>query len=125
MFSDADLLGVPVRVIVSPKNLKNGAVEISLRDKSLRESKPIAEAADFLYNLVKTELEKSIATCKRLAYPLSRRILRGYGSNPSVGFAASSPCTQGEPFGRCRATWRHTVQRFPFVHRILYSLFSQ
>ena len=58
MFSDADLLGVPVRAVVSPKNLKNGAVEISLRDKSLRESKPIAEAADFLYNLVKTELEK-------------------------------------------------------------------
>lgn len=58
MFSDADLLGVPVRAVVSPKNLKNGAVEISLRDKSLRESKPIAEAADFLCNLVKTELEK-------------------------------------------------------------------
>ena len=58
MFSDADLLGVPVRAVVSPKNLKNGAVEISLRDKSLRESKPIAEAADFLYNLVKAELEK-------------------------------------------------------------------
>ena len=27
MFADADLLGVPIRVIVSPKNLKNGRVE--------------------------------------------------------------------------------------------------
>ena len=34
MFSDADLLGVPVRVIVSPRTLERGAVEISARDKS-------------------------------------------------------------------------------------------
>jgi len=33
MFSDADLLGVPVRVIVSPRNLKDGCVEIVTRDK--------------------------------------------------------------------------------------------
>jgi len=37
MFSDADLLGVPVRAVVSPKNLKDGVVEISKRDKSLSE----------------------------------------------------------------------------------------
>ena len=34
MFSDADLLGVPVRVIVSPRTLERGAVEVSARDKS-------------------------------------------------------------------------------------------
>ncbi len=34
MFSDADLLGVPVRVIVSPRTLDRGAVEVSARDKS-------------------------------------------------------------------------------------------
>ncbi|MBQ9084788.1 MAG: proline--tRNA ligase [Clostridia bacterium] len=34
MFSDADLLGVPVRMIVSPRTLERGAVEISARDKS-------------------------------------------------------------------------------------------
>ncbi|MBR6737109.1 MAG: proline--tRNA ligase [Clostridia bacterium] len=34
MFSDADLLGVPLRVVVSPRNVKNGVVEISARDKS-------------------------------------------------------------------------------------------
>ena len=33
MFSDADLIGVPVRVIVSPRNLKDGCVEIVTRDK--------------------------------------------------------------------------------------------
>ncbi len=35
MFSDADLLGAPVRVIVSPKNLAEGKVEIVTRDKSV------------------------------------------------------------------------------------------
>lgn len=35
MFADADLLGVPVRVIVGPKNLKNGQVELVSRDKSI------------------------------------------------------------------------------------------
>ena len=34
MFSDADLLGVPLRMIVSPRTLERGAVEIAARDKS-------------------------------------------------------------------------------------------
>ena len=34
MFSDADLLGVPLRVIVSPKTLARNAVEFTARDKS-------------------------------------------------------------------------------------------
>lgn len=34
MFSDADLLGCPIRIIVSPRNLKEGIVEITSRDKS-------------------------------------------------------------------------------------------
>lgn len=37
MFADADLLGVPIRLVVGPKNLKNGQVELSTRDKSLSE----------------------------------------------------------------------------------------
>ena len=35
MFSDADLLGVPIRVIVSPKNLANGECELVTRDKKV------------------------------------------------------------------------------------------
>ncbi|MDD6401715.1 MAG: proline--tRNA ligase [Lachnospiraceae bacterium] len=35
MFADADLLGVPVRVIVGPKNLVNGEVELKTRDKKV------------------------------------------------------------------------------------------
>ena len=58
MFSDADLFGVPVRVVVSPKGLKNGTIEISARDKSMQEKKPVAEAVDFVYNYVVDELAK-------------------------------------------------------------------
>jgi prolyl-tRNA synthetase len=36
MFADADLLGVPIRVVVGPKNLKNNQVELSTRDKSIQ-----------------------------------------------------------------------------------------
>jgi prolyl-tRNA synthetase len=31
-FNDADLIGLPVRVVVSPRNLKEGVVEIKARD---------------------------------------------------------------------------------------------
>ncbi len=35
MFADADLLGVPVRITVGPKALKDGEIELSTRDKSV------------------------------------------------------------------------------------------
>lgn len=40
MFSDADLFGCPLRLIVSPKNCKRGVVEFSARDKSFRDDIP-------------------------------------------------------------------------------------
>ena len=56
MFSDADLFGVPVRVVISPKGLKNGTIEIASRDKSMKEIKPVEEAEDFVVNYVKDAL---------------------------------------------------------------------
>ncbi len=35
MFSDADLLGVPIRVIISPRNMKDNCLEITTRDKKI------------------------------------------------------------------------------------------
>ncbi|OPZ83878.1 MAG: Proline--tRNA ligase [Firmicutes bacterium ADurb.Bin419] len=35
-FADADLLGIPVRVIVSPKNLESNKIEICTRDKKIK-----------------------------------------------------------------------------------------
>ena len=43
-FADADLLGAPVRVIVSKRNLANGEVEIVTRDKSVQKKVKAAEA---------------------------------------------------------------------------------
>lgn len=37
MFSDADLLGVPIRLVVSPRNMKDAVVELSSRDKSVQD----------------------------------------------------------------------------------------
>jgi prolyl-tRNA synthetase len=37
MFADADLLGVPVRVTIGPKAIANGQIELSTRDKSVKE----------------------------------------------------------------------------------------
>ena len=47
-----------MRVVVSPKGLKNGTIEISSRDKTLNEKQPVAEAADFVYNYVVDQLAK-------------------------------------------------------------------
>ena len=45
MFSDADLLGVPYRIVVSPRGLKNGTCEFAARDKSFVWQLPVGEAA--------------------------------------------------------------------------------
>ena len=45
-FSDADLLGVTYRVIVSPRNMKKNIVEIVSRDKSFSSEAPLESAAD-------------------------------------------------------------------------------
>ena len=60
MFADADLLGVPVRVVVSPRNMGEGVVEISTRDKSIQQKTPTAEAV--------TEVENIIAQLKEQIY---------------------------------------------------------
>ncbi len=57
MFSDADLLGVPLRVIVSPRNMKQGVVELSARDKSFSESAETASAAERIEALVSEMLK--------------------------------------------------------------------
>lgn len=52
MFSDADLLGVPVRAIVSPKNIDGGVIEIATRDKSVKVNVPMAEALGKIKELI-------------------------------------------------------------------------
>lgn len=51
MFSDADLIGVPIRATISPRNLKESSVEITTRDKSTKSMVPIEEAIEYIKNL--------------------------------------------------------------------------
>ncbi len=56
MFNDADLLGVPVRVTVSPKTLKRNAVEVVFRDKSFSQDFPTSSASADITALVNSLL---------------------------------------------------------------------
>ena len=58
MFSDADLLGVPVRVIVSPKNLANNECELVTRDKTINEKVSVDNIKDEVIALVNKFLNK-------------------------------------------------------------------
>ena len=42
-FADADLLGAPVRIILSKRNVSGGQVEIVTRDKKIKKLVPIDE----------------------------------------------------------------------------------
>ena len=52
MFSDADLLGIPIRIVISNRNLKNGCCEISLRDRSKSMIVSIEDAPTVISTLV-------------------------------------------------------------------------
>ncbi len=54
MFSDADLLGVPIRVIVSPRNMKEGVCEIVTRDKKISKKVPIGEVVSAVKDVINT-----------------------------------------------------------------------
>lgn len=52
MFSDADLLGVPIRVVVSPRNLKKGILEVTSRDKKLSVPIPMRGAVEEIQRII-------------------------------------------------------------------------
>ena len=45
-FNDADLMGLPVRLVVSPRNLNNGVVEVRGRQDEEAETVPLAEVVE-------------------------------------------------------------------------------
>ena len=59
MFADADLLGVPIRVVVGPKNLKNHQVELMTRDKAIQKLVDVDAAIDEIL-AVKNQLLEAI-----------------------------------------------------------------
>ena len=63
MFADADLLGVPVRVIVSPRNLEEGVVEIVTRDKAIQKKVSTDDVLTEVKNIIDeltTEIYKNV-----------------------------------------------------------------
>jgi prolyl-tRNA synthetase len=44
-FKDADLIGLPVRLVVGAKSLADGRVEVSLRRDRVKHQVPVADAA--------------------------------------------------------------------------------
>lgn len=53
MFSDADLIGVPLRIVVSPRNLDEGVFELNSRDKKISEKINPADALERVKELIK------------------------------------------------------------------------
>ncbi|MBR1391701.1 MAG: proline--tRNA ligase [Lachnospiraceae bacterium] len=53
MFADADLIGVPIRVVVSPRNLKENKIEVTTRDKTVQESVDLAAGVDYVLGLIR------------------------------------------------------------------------
>ena len=58
MFADADLFGIPVRVVVSPKTCDRDVVEVSMRDKSFKADIAIDTAVEEIVKIVRAELAK-------------------------------------------------------------------
>ena len=58
MFSDADLLGVPLRVIVSPRNMKESCCEIAARDKSFSMKVPLDDACEKIADTIQSMLKE-------------------------------------------------------------------
>ena len=57
MFSDADLLGVPIRVIVSPRNLKEGVCEIVTRDKTVNMTVEVDKVIETVKGMIEERLK--------------------------------------------------------------------
>lgn len=67
MFSDADLIGAPIRIVVSPRNLKESVVEITTRDKTVKEMISVSEAVNYVGKLKEklfVEIESKVEAYK-------------------------------------------------------------
>ncbi len=56
MFADADLFGIPVRAVVSPKTCERGVVELSFRDKSWKGEVALEDATREIRRIVDEQL---------------------------------------------------------------------
>ncbi len=57
-FAEADLMGIPLRLIVSPRNLEKGMVEYKVRGRDEKGFIPLAEVVSFAREFVQKEIDK-------------------------------------------------------------------
>lgn len=57
-FSDCDLIGIPIRIVVSPRGLNQGTVEIQTRDKAVCENVPTEKVLEFVNKIIAEAMEK-------------------------------------------------------------------
>ncbi len=53
-FNDADLIGLPIRVVVSKRSLKNGGVELKLRTQKMGRIAPLADVVSVIQEEIRT-----------------------------------------------------------------------
>ena len=59
-FNDADLLGFPVRVVVSSRSLRSGGVEVKFRREVDSKIVPLGVVATEIRDWVKSELSRTV-----------------------------------------------------------------
>jgi prolyl-tRNA synthetase len=59
-FNDADLIGIPYRVTISPRTLEGNNVEFKLRRDKKAQIMPLAGLPEFLKERVSGELQKKV-----------------------------------------------------------------
>src|SRR5437660_9361735 len=52
-FNDADLIGLPLRAVVSKRSLKNGGIELKLRSQKESRIVPLADAVQVMQNEIR------------------------------------------------------------------------
>ena len=51
-FNDCDLMGIPLRVVISPRSIQNGIVEVQLRDGSLKDTLNLDDCVDGIKQII-------------------------------------------------------------------------
>ncbi|MBQ9114795.1 MAG: proline--tRNA ligase [Clostridia bacterium] len=55
-FNDCDLMGIPVRVVISPRSIQNGIVEVQLRDGTLKENLNLDDCVGGLKKIIEDRI---------------------------------------------------------------------
>ncbi len=70
-FNDADLLGIPIRLTIGPRSLKQGAVEFKLRTETEARSIPLDEVISTLKTEIERLLQETKARAVTVPFPAS------------------------------------------------------